>query len=80
MAPHQLIEGMVIAGRAVAHHGYIYIRGEYRYVLDIMDGAIVELPTNVAISARIFSARDSILDLATHTGAGAYASAEKSRR
>ncbi len=36
MAPHQLIEGMVIAGRAVgAHHGYIYIRGEYRYVLEI---------------------------------------------
>ena len=33
MDPHQLIEGMVIAGRAVgAHQGYIYIRGEYRYV------------------------------------------------
>ena len=43
MAPHQLIEGIVIAGRAVgAHHGYIYIRGEYRYVLDIVDAAIEE--------------------------------------
>src|ERR1700726_2381216 len=41
LAPHQLIEGMIIAGRAVgAHRGYIYIRGEYRYVLDIVDVAI----------------------------------------
>ncbi len=37
MDPHQLIEGMVIAGRAIgSHQGYIYIRGEYRYVLDIV--------------------------------------------
>ena len=43
MDPHQLIEGMVIAGKAVdAHRGFIYIRGEYRYVLDIMDAAISE--------------------------------------
>ncbi len=43
MDPHQLIEGIVIAGRAInAHHGFIYIRGEYRYVLDIVDTAIEE--------------------------------------
>src|ERR1700675_1923525 len=43
MVPHQLIEGMVIAGRAVdSHRGYIYVRGEYRYVLDILDKAIAE--------------------------------------
>ena len=41
--PHQLIEGMLIAGLAVdAHAGYIYIRGEYRYLIDIMDKAIAE--------------------------------------
>src|SRR5215471_1470765 len=40
MDPHQLIEGMVIAGRAIhSHQGFIYIRGEYRYVLDIVDEA-----------------------------------------
>ncbi|MDE3169711.1 MAG: NADH-quinone oxidoreductase subunit NuoE, partial [Acidobacteriota bacterium] len=33
MDPHQLIEGMVIAARAIdSHQGYIYVRGEYRYV------------------------------------------------
>src|SRR6476661_9230557 len=32
--PHQLIEGMMIAGLAVgAKAGYIYIRGEYRYLI-----------------------------------------------
>ena len=43
MDPHQLIEGIIIAGKAIhAHHGFIYIRGEYRYVLDIVDAAIAE--------------------------------------
>ena len=36
--PHQLIEGIVIAGYAIqSHQGFIYIRGEYRYLLDIVD-------------------------------------------
>src|SRR6202789_1336023 len=39
--PHQLIEGILIAGRAVdSHKGYIYIRGEYRYLTEAMDRAI----------------------------------------
>ena len=41
--PHQLIEGMLIAGLAVdSHAGYIYIRGEYRYLIEIMEKAIAE--------------------------------------
>ena len=41
--PHQLIEGILIAGLAVgAQQGYIYIRGEYRYLIDVMDRAIEE--------------------------------------
>src|SRR6476619_911587 len=36
--PHQLIEGMLIAGLAVdAHAGYIYVRGEYRYLIDVLE-------------------------------------------
>src|SRR3974390_1569811 len=39
--PHQLIEGCLIAGLAVdAHKGWIYILGEYRYLIEIMDRAI----------------------------------------
>ena len=41
--PHQMIEGILIAGLAVdAHVGYIYIRGEYRYLIEEMDRAIDE--------------------------------------
>src|SRR6202165_3229895 len=43
MDPHQMIEGMVIAGRAIgSHRGFIYICGEYPYVLDLVDAAIAE--------------------------------------
>jgi len=32
--PHSVIEGVIIAGIAVgAHQGYIYLRGEYRYLI-----------------------------------------------
>src|SRR5512138_359113 len=41
--PHQLIEGILIAGLAMdAHKGYIYIRGEYRFVIEKMNRAIDE--------------------------------------
>ncbi|HTM14860.1 MAG TPA: NADH-quinone oxidoreductase subunit NuoF [Bryobacteraceae bacterium] len=75
--PHQLIEGILIAGLAVdAHKGYIYIRGEYRYLIDEMDRAIDEayakgyLGNNVAGTGFQF-------DLCTHSGAGAYECGEE---
>jgi NADH-quinone oxidoreductase subunit F len=69
--PHQLIEGVLIAGLAVdAHAGYIYIRGEYRYLIDIMDKAIAEAYSH-GILGKGF-------DLYTHTGAGAYECGEES--
>src|SRR6202051_16543 len=41
--PYQMIEGILIAGLAVdSHAGYVYIRGEYRYLIDLMDRVIAE--------------------------------------
>src|ERR1700674_2746281 len=78
MAPHQLLEGIVIAGRAVgAHSGYIYIRGEYRYVLDIVDAAIEEAYARGYLGKHILGSGFDF-DLATHTGAGAYECGEES--
>src|SRR5579864_5196111 len=78
MAPHQLIEGIVIAGRAVgAHRGYIYIRGEYRYVLEIVDAAIEEAYNRGYLGRNILGS-DFDFDLTTHTGAGAYECGEES--
>jgi NADH-quinone oxidoreductase subunit F len=75
--PHQMIEGILIAALAVdAHAGYIYIRGEYRYLIEVMDRAIDEayakgyLGKNVAGTGFEF-------DLYTHSGAGAYECGEE---
>src|ERR1700722_13145903 len=76
--PHQLIEGMVIAGRAFdAHKGFIYIRGEYRYVLDIVDIALKEAYGRGYLGKNILGSGFDF-DLITHTGAGAYECGEES--
>jgi NADH-quinone oxidoreductase subunit F len=76
--PMQLIEGMMIGALAVgAKKGYIYIRGEYRYLIDIMDKAIADaraagwLGTNIQGTGFDF-------DCYTHSGAGAYECGEES--
>src|SRR5437870_2559303 len=70
MDPHQLIEGMVIAGRAIgANRGSIYIRGEYRYVLDLVDGAIAEAYERGYLGKNILGSGFDF-DLLVHTGAG----------
>ena len=78
MDPHQLIEGTIIAGRAIhAHHGFIYIRGEYRYVLDIVDAAIAEAYSRGYLGRNILGTGFDF-DLLIHTGAGAYECGEES--
>ncbi|MEO5925901.1 MAG: NADH-quinone oxidoreductase subunit NuoF [Bryobacteraceae bacterium] len=75
--PHQLIEGILIAGLAMdSHKGYIYIRGEYRFLIESMNRAIAEayqrgyLGKNIAGTGFDF-------DLYTHSGAGAYECGEE---
>src|SRR3989475_11934482 len=78
MDPHQLIEGMVIAGRAIgSHEGFIYIRGEYRYVLDIVEAAIAEAYARGYLGKNILGSGFDF-DLLAHTGAGAYECGEES--
>src|SRR5271165_6027354 len=78
MDPHQLIEGIIIAGRAInAHHGFIYIRGEYRYVLDIVDAATAEAYERGYLGKNILGSGFDF-DLLIHTGAGAYECGEES--
>jgi NADH-quinone oxidoreductase subunit F len=78
MDPHQLIEGMVIAGRAIgSHQGFIYIRGEYRYVLDIVQGAITEAYERGYLGKNVLGSGFDY-DLLIHTVAGAYECGEES--
>jgi NADH-quinone oxidoreductase subunit F len=76
--PHLLIEGTLIAALAVgAKRGYIYIRGEYRYLIDVMDKAIAEAYNRGYLGKNILG-RGLDFDLYTHTGAGAYECGEES--
>ena len=76
--PHQMIEGITIAGRAIgAHMGFIYIRGEYRYVLDIVQTALDESYARNYLGKNILGSGFDF-DLVVHTGAGAYECGEES--
>ncbi|MBI4462922.1 MAG: NADH-quinone oxidoreductase subunit NuoF [Acidobacteria bacterium] len=77
-APHQLIEGMLLAGYAVgAHQGYMYIRGEYRYVMNLLDRAIHEAYAAGYLGKNILGSEFNF-ELSTHTGAGSYECGEES--
>src|SRR5437660_3471097 len=76
--PHQLIEGVLIAGLAVdAHAGYIYVRGEYRYLIEVLDKAIAEAYANGWLGKNI-QGTGFDFDLYAHSGAGAYECGEES--
>jgi NADH-quinone oxidoreductase subunit F len=78
MDPHQMIEGMIIAGRAIdSHQGYVYVRGEYRYILDIVEAAIAEAYSKGFLGKDILGTKFDF-DLVAHTGAGAYECGEES--
>jgi len=75
--PHQLIEGMVLAGYAIgAERGYIYIRGEYEYQAQVLDAAIASARESGYLGNGI--AGSSVgFDLTLYRGAGAYICGEE---
>ncbi len=76
--PHQLLEGMMIAGFTIgSNKGYIFIRGEYRYLIPIVDQAIAEAYKHGYLGKNILGSGWDF-DIYTHTGAGAYECGEES--
>jgi NADH-quinone oxidoreductase subunit F len=75
--PHALIEGMLIAAFALRSQAcYIYYRGEYKYLIDIMDEAIEEARAANLVGKNILGS-DFSCEVYTHTGAGAYICGEE---
>jgi len=75
--PHALIEGMLIAAFALGSQAcYIYYRGEYNYLIDIMDKAIEEAKAANLVGKNILGS-DFSCEVYTHTGAGAYICGEE---
>lgn len=75
--PHALIEGMIIAGWALGSNtGYVYYRGEYNYLINIMDAALAEAREAGILGKNIFGSGFDF-DIHSHTGAGAYICGEE---
>jgi NADH-quinone oxidoreductase subunit F len=75
--PHQLIEGVAIAARAVgAAHAFIFIRGEYWEVADILDRAVAEAYEANFLGRDILNTGTRV-ELVVHRGAGAYICGEE---
>jgi NADH-quinone oxidoreductase subunit F len=77
--PHAVIEGTMIAGLAIgAKMGFIYLRGEYRYLLKIVEKAVADAYAKGYLGKNIFGKEGVDFDIITQTGAGAYEVGEES--
>ncbi len=75
--PHLLIEGMICSSFALGvNTAYIYIRGEFKYLLGILNQAINEAYKNGFLGKNILGTNFS-LDMYVHPGAGAYICGEE---
>lgn len=75
--PHLLIEGMAVSGYAVgAKLGYIYIRGEFAWIADILERAIAEARAAGKLGNNILG-RGVEFDIRVARGAGAYVCGEE---
>jgi NADH-quinone oxidoreductase subunit F len=68
--PHRTIEGMCIAAHAIgATKGYIYVRGEYPYIVPALENALTEARETGYLGERF--------DIEVRLGAGAYICGEE---
>ena len=75
--PHLLIEGMIVSAFALGSNiSYIYIRGEYDWITDILDVAIAEAKQNGFLGKNILGSGFDA-EIYTHRGAGAYICGEE---
>jgi NADH-quinone oxidoreductase subunit F len=75
--PHQLIEGIIIAGYAIrSEHAYIYIRGEFVDVVRMLNAAVVEAYERGYLGRDIRGSGYD-LEVTVHLGAGAYIAGEE---
>jgi len=75
--PHLLVEGMITSSYALGcNQSYIYIRGEYMFVLEIVEKAIAEAYANGWLGKNILGSGYD-LDLAIAPGGGAYICGEE---
>ena len=75
--PHLLIEGMIVASFALgSNNSYIYIRGEYAWITDILEVTIAEAKQNGFLGKNILGSGFDC-EMYVQRGAGAYICGEE---
>src|SRR6478736_6933160 len=75
--PHLLIEGLIVSSFALgSSRTYIYIRGEYSWIVDILEQAIAEAKQNGWLGKNILGSGFNC-EIYVHRGAGAYICGEE---
>src|SRR5437763_2169892 len=75
--PHLLIEGLIISSFALgSNRTYIYIRGEYAWIVDILEQAIAEA-NNAGFLGKNILGTGFDCQIYVHRGAGAYICGEE---
>lgn len=74
-----VFEGMTLCARVLgARRGFLYLRGEYRYLLDHLNAVLARRRAAGLLGAGILGIADFDFDITIHLGAGAYVCGEES--
>jgi [NiFe] hydrogenase diaphorase moiety large subunit len=74
-----VFEGMTVAAYAIgARRGYLYLRGEYRYLLDPLNEVLARRRDMNLLGASMLGRSGFDFDIEVHLGAGAYICGEES--
>ncbi|KAB2923998.1 MAG: NADP oxidoreductase [Candidatus Contendobacter sp.] len=74
-----VFEGMTLCGRVIgARQGFVYLRGEYRYLLDALKATLQRRREAGLLGAAILGDPTFNFDIDIHLGAGAYVCGEES--
>ncbi len=75
----KVFEGMTLCGYVIgAKKGMLYLRGEYRYLLDQLNAVLVRRRQQNLLGANILGQAGFDFDIEIHLGAGAYICGEES--
>jgi len=74
-----VFEGMTVAAYAIgARRGFLYLRGEYRYLLESLNAVLERRRQANLLGENILGIPGADFDIAIHVGAGAYVCGEES--
>ena len=78
-SPDAVFEGMTLGAYATgARRGFLYLRGEYRFLLDRLEAVLARRRAAGLLGEAILGRKGFDFDVAIHVGAGAYVCGEES--